>query len=96
MGLVGKSRGSLAADHFRRSERVPLTCEINHETYCSKVPHKAKHDPVRIFRNMEERESYIASNDEDEVAGFKDLNMGSGTRDLESRSLDPPLSRCNG
>jgi hypothetical protein len=32
-----------------KSNGTPLTCEINHETYCSKASHKARHAPVRIF-----------------------------------------------
>ena len=55
----------------------PLTCETNHETYCNKEPHKARHAPVHIFRNMQEREAYIASNSENDVAGCKDLHVGS-------------------
>ena len=60
-----------------KSERVPMTCEINHETYCSNGKHKARHAPVCIFRNMREREAYLASNGENNVAGCKDLHRRS-------------------
>jgi len=55
-----------------KSASVTLTCEINHETYCSKERHKVRHYPVCIFRNMEERESCTASNGHDQVAVIKE------------------------
>lgn len=95
MRLVEKSRKFFAIDHFRRNECVLLTCEINYEIYCSKMSHKVKYDFVRIFRNMKERKFYIASNDENEIAKFKDLNTKSKTRDLKSKSLNLLLNKCN-
>lgn len=52
-----------------KSVRLSNTCEINHETYCSKAEHKRRHSPVHIFRTMEEREAWVASHGLDNVAG---------------------------
>lgn len=53
-----------------KSTTVPGTCELSHETYCSKAAHKQRHAPVQIFRNMKERENWIAANgDADVVEG---------------------------
>jgi len=52
-----------------KSGRLSSACEINHEIYCGKEQHKRRHAPIRIFRNMEERESWIASHGLEDVAG---------------------------
>ncbi|KAK5938129.1 hypothetical protein PMZ80_009718 [Knufia obscura] len=44
------------------SPSVPGTCEMNHETYCRKQEHKDLHHPTEIFRNMAERNDFIARN----------------------------------
>jgi len=52
-----------------KSTRLSNACEINHETYCGKEQHRRRHEPIHIFRNMEERESWIAFNGRENIAG---------------------------
>lgn len=50
-----------------KSLSVPETCELKHETYCTKEAHKQRHAPTRIFRNIQERDEWIAANGETDV-----------------------------
>lgn len=43
-----------------KSLQQPETCEINHEAYCGKERHKARHAPVPFFRNIAERNTWVA------------------------------------
>ena len=55
---------------MHKSNTVPNTCEIDHNTYCSKARHRTRHHPIHIFTTMQARGAWVAQYGSDFVAGF--------------------------
>ena len=66
----------LCDNHYcntHKNHNIDHVCEMNHDTYCRKQRHREDHAPTHIFRNLAEREQWIAQYGTKNVAGvFQD------------------------
>lgn len=62
----------LCDNHYcdtHKNHNIDHVCEMNHDTYCRKQRHREDHAPTHIFRNLAEREQWIAQYGTKNVAG---------------------------